>query len=180
MYPGFVGLAKSVAKIQVKQPLQNEITSVNATTTNSIFCTQVVDKGFSLGFSEKNDVIYPKIKPTESQSEAISFLKDLTGDAETTFKNREEEAGALSYVVNTWQEAFNKEYAKSTVKKELDMAKEDLKLLEQAGQGQLVYTDILGNTNVRSFEDVFKQRRGVKLLLFSLMSLLINFSLFFF
>lgn len=162
VYPGFEGLAKSVAKIKVKQPLQNEITSVNTTTTNSIFGTQVVDNGLSLGFSEKNDVIYPKIKPTESQSEAISFLKDLTGDAETTFKNREEEAGALSYVVNTWQEAFNKEYAKSTVKKELDMAKEDLKLLEQASQGQLVYTDILGNTNVRSFEDVFKQRRGVK------------------
>ena len=162
VYAGFESLAKSVAKSHIKQPTQNTNTNVKTNATASIFGTQIVDNEFDLGFSGKTTNTYPEIQPTESQSEAINFLKDITSDAETTFKNREDEAGALSVVVNTWQEVFNKQYAKSTVKKELQTAKEDLRYLEQASKGQIGYTDFLGNNHIRSFEDVFKQRRGVK------------------
>ena len=123
-------------------------------------------------FSIEKTPVYPEIQPTESQSEAIGFLKDLTNEAETTFKNREDEAGALSATINAGHEVINwwrknfenrqNDFAKSTVKKELKDLKDDLQLLEQASKGQVGYTDFLGNTRIKSFEEVFKQRRGVK------------------
>ena len=151
VYAGFESLAKSVAKSQIKQPTQNTNANVKINATASIFGTQIVDNEFDLGFSGKTTNTYPEIQPTESQSEAINFLKDITSDAETTFKNREDEAGGLSATVNAgyevsnwWRKTFENrqnDYAKSTVKKELQAAKEDLQLLEQASKGQVGYTD---------------------------------------
>ena len=68
----------------------------------------------------------------------------------------------MSYIVNQWQESFNRQYAKSTVKKEIEVAKKDVNVLEKAGKGQIGYTDFLGITHTKSFEEVFKEQRGVK------------------
>ena len=107
VYAGFESLAKSVAKSQIKQPTQNTNANVKINATASIFGTQIVDNEFDLGFSGKTTNTYPEIQPTESQSEAINFLKDITSDAETTFKNREDEAGGLSATVNAGYEVSN-------------------------------------------------------------------------
>ena len=160
VYPGFESLAKSATKPQIKQPAQPMPSS--AKPSSSIFGSEIISsEPYSISI-ERTTSTYPETQLTEVQDEAINFLKDLTGEAETTFQNRENEAGTLSAVVNTWQEVFNKQYAKSTLKKELQMAKTDLHLLEQAGKGQLGYTDFVGNTHIRSFEDVFKSSRGVR------------------
>lgn len=160
VYPGFEILAKSVVKSKVKQPFQVSPSPVKPTT--SIFGSEIIGDDTDPFSIERTTQTNSEFKLTQSQNEAINFLKDLTGKAEKNFKSREDESGVLSGVVNTWQEVFNKQYAKSTVKKELKSAKEDLRLLEQAGKGQLGYTDFLGNEYIKSFEDVFKQRRGVK------------------
>ena len=164
VYAGFESLAKSVAKSHIKQPKQNTNTNANIKTYSavSIFGTRNVSSEINPYSVERTTITYPEIQPTESQSEAINFLKDLTNEAETTFKNREDEAGALSTVVNIWHESLKDQYAKSNVKKELQSAKDDLQMLERASKGQVGYTDFFGNTHIRSFEDVFKQRRGVK------------------
>lgn len=167
VYAGFESLAKSVAKSHIKQPTSNANINVKTNNRASIFGSQNTDN-----YAEPLTIAYPEIQPTESQREAINFLKDITSDAEITFKNREDEAGLLSAtvnagheVINWWRKTFENrqnDYAKSTVKKELQRAKEDLQLLERASKGQADYTDFLGNTHIRNFEDVFKQRRGVK------------------
>ena len=102
------------------------------------------------------------VTPLASHQEALGFLQQITNEADTAFQAREKESGVMSSVVNTWQEMFNEQYARSTVQRELTTAKEDLRLLEKASKGELQETDFLGNTRNKSFEEVFKERRGVE------------------
>ena len=124
IYPGFESLARTVVKSQVKSPSQTAQTPVKPNT--SIFGSEIIFDDTDPFSIERTTKTNTEIQLTPSQNNAINFLKDLTGEAETTFKNREDESGVLSGVVNTWQEVFNKQYAKSTVKKEIQSAKEDL------------------------------------------------------
>lgn len=97
-----------------------------------------------------------------SEKEGIDLLKTITGEAKQIVDARESEAGFLSSAVNTWQEVFNKELAKSTVTREIKNAETDIKLLEAAAKGEAVNTNYFtGETTSTSFEEMFKKRRGV-------------------
>ena len=150
VYTGFETLATSAIKTKSTQNNSN------------IFGIEYV-KDKNAGFTiERNTVTNTPVQPTPSQTKAIEFLSSICSEAETVFKEREDEAGAISAIVNTWKEIFDKEYAKSTVKKEIQALEEELKVLDKASKGELTTRDILGNVRTKTFEGTFLQRRGVK------------------
>ncbi len=150
VYTGFETLATSAIKTKSTQNNSN------------IFGIEYV-KDKNAGFTiERNTVTNTPVQPTPSQTKAIEFLSSICSEAETVFKEREDEAGAISAIVNTWKEIFDKEYAKSTVKKEIQALEEELKVLDKASKGELTTRDILGNVRTKTFEETFLQRRGVK------------------
>ena len=150
VYTGFETLATSVVKTK------------NTQKNSNIFGIEYV-KDKNAGFTiEENTVTSTTVQPTPSQTKAIEFLSSICSEAETVFKEREDEAGAISAIVNTWKEIFDKEYAKSTVNKEIQALEEELKVLDKASKGELTTRDILGNVRTKTFEETFLQRRGVK------------------
>lgn len=159
VYPGFEHLAVSKkGNTGAKKPDQPTPLSPN----NNLFGLAGV-KDLSIGVTlERSNPNYSTITPTQSQTDAINFLKELTTDADTIVKERDKEAGVLSTVVNTWQEVFNKEYAKSTVRSEISKTKQDLILLEKSSKGEPISYDFLGNPKVSTFEETFRTTRGVE------------------
>ena len=159
VYPGFENLAvstkgnKDAAKTESSTPVSQ----------NKNLFEIGGAKDLSIGVTlERTNQNYATLTPTQSQTEAINFLKDITTDADTTVKEREKESGVLSTVVNGWQEVFNKEYAKTTVKNEITKTKQDLIQLEKASKGEPIAYDFLGNPKVATFEETFKKTRGVE------------------
>lgn len=155
IYPGFENLALTADKHKktdrTPAPVLPNMFN-NSESGNNL-------KGLSLEHSSDQ---YMLLEPTEMQTLSIDFLKTITGEADNIVKERENEAGLLSDVVNTWQEVFNKELAKSTVKKEIQDAKTDTQLLEKAARGEIRQTNFTGETTVTTFEEMFQKRRGVK------------------
>lgn len=148
IYPGFESLSASNKKMLENSPVF------------SIGLNLDKQKGISI---EKTPKSSEKIEPTEVQTSAIDFLKTVTGQANDTVTERDKEAGVLSSTVNLWQETFNKDLAKSTVKNEIKSTQEDIKLLERASRGEAVYDNLFtGETVSTSFEEMFKKRRGVE------------------
>lgn len=148
IYPGFESLSASNKKMLENSPVF------------SIGLNLDKQKGISI---EKTPKSSEKILPTEVQTSAIDFLKTVTGQANDTVTERDKEAGVLSSTVNLWQETFNKDLAKSTVKNEIKSTQEDIKLLERASRGEAVYDNLFtGETVSTSFEEMFKKRRGVE------------------
>lgn len=159
VYPGFEHLAVS-KKNNNEQKQASTPTSI--TPNNNLFGTGGT-KDLSVGVTlERSNYNYATLTPTQTQSDSIKFLKDITTEADTLVKNQDKEAGALSSVVNTWQEVFNKEYAKSTVKKEISKTKQDLIQLEKAAKGEPIAYDFLGEPIIQTFEETFKNTRGVE------------------
>ena len=114
------------------------------------------------GYQSSTQTI-PSRMPAEAEMAALYFLGDITNQSEAMVEERDREAGAMSAVVNTWQEFFNKQYAKSTVKDKVKDSKSDLELLQKAAFGQVTkFNYITLSDEVISFEDMFKKRRGVK------------------
>lgn len=110
---------------------------------------------------ENNTPSVPKY--TEEQKMAVDSLSAMTSEADTMVKEREKEAGPLSAVVNAWQEIFNKELAKSTVKAQIKDTKNDLNYLEKVASGEVSRKTYIGNERVNvSFDEAYKERRGVK------------------
>lgn len=100
--------------------------------------------------------------PTDAQSNAINFLKTITGEAKNIVDEREKESGVLSSAVNSWKELFDKELAKSTITKEIKSAQIDIELLENAANGKVTNTSYFTKeTQSINFEKMFKKRRGV-------------------
>ena len=148
IYPGFESLSASNKKMLENSPVF------------SIGLNLDKQKGISI---EKTPKSSEKTEPTEVQTSAIDFLKTVTGQANDTVTERDKEAGVLSSTVNLWQETFNKDLAKSTVKNEIKSTQEDIKLLERASRGEAVYDNLFtGETVSTSFEEMFKKRRGVE------------------
>ena len=170
VYAGFESLAKSVAKSQVKQPSQGENTKSKG--ASSIFGTQIIENDYNPYGIEKKEDSFSEIQLTQSQQEAITFLNNLTKEAKAIFENREKEAGFISELLNQEHERINTQlehyaneknyYAKSALKSELSATEKDIQLLEQASRGEVGYVDFWGNPRVKSFEEVFKEVRGVK------------------
>lgn len=158
IYPGFENLAVSKKGNKETKKL-NQPTPMNS--NNNLFGVNGV-KDLLIGVTlERSSNNYATMTPSQSQSDAINFLKDITAEADTIVKERENEAGALSNLVNTWQEIFNNEYAKSTVKKEISKTKQDLILLEKAAKGEPISYDFIGNPEISTFEETFRNTRGV-------------------
>lgn len=159
VYPGFENLA--VSKKGNKDTKKTDLPTPLAA-NNNLF-NAVGEKDLSVGLTlerTKND--YATLTQTQSQADAINFLKDITTEADTIVTERDKESGAISSVINTWQEVFNKEYAKSTVKKEISKTKQDLIQLEKASKGEPIAYDFLGNPKVSTFEETFRSTRGVE------------------
>lgn len=159
VYPGFENLA--VSKKCNKEAKKTNLPTPLAA-NNNLFNSRG-EKDLSVGVTlerTKND--YATLTPTQSQADAINFLKDITTEADTIVTERDKESGVLSSVVNTWQEVFNKEYAKTTVKNEITKTKQDLIQLEKASKGELIAYDFLGEPIVQTFEETFKKTRGVE------------------
>lgn len=94
VYTGFETLATSAIKTKSTQNNSN------------IFGIEYV-KDKNAGFTiERNTVTNTPVQPTPSQAKAIEFLSSICSEAETVFKEREEEAGAISAIVNTWKETM--------------------------------------------------------------------------
>ncbi len=101
--------------------------------------------------------------PTAEEYVALSFLGEITEEADRTVRARETEAGGVSYMVNLWQEMLNQQYAKSTVKEEVEDSQKDLEILQKASLGQLSRFNFITMQNEEiSFEDAFKKQRGVE------------------
>ena len=67
---------------------------------------------------------------TKSETEALYFIERITKDADRTMTDYDNDvAGILADTVNLWNEAFNKEHSKSTVKKNINKTLEDIKRL---------------------------------------------------
>lgn len=159
VYPGFEHLV--VSKKNNKEAIKpNQITPI-APNSNLFEGGKVKDLsiGVTLEHSSNN---YATFIPTHSQADAINFLKDITTEADSIVKERDKESGALSSVVNTWQEIFNEEYARSTVKNEISKTKQDLILLEKASKGEPIAYDFLGKPIIKTFEEIFRNTRGVE------------------
>lgn len=159
VYPGFENLAvskkgnKEAKKgAQPAPPLEN----------SNLFGTGL-EKDLSKGVTlERTQKSYTPHQPTEPQTEAINFLKEITAEADAIVTERDMESGALSSLVNTWQEIFNKEYSKTTVKNEITKTKQDLIQLEKASKGEPLAYDFLGEPIHQTFEETFKSTRGVE------------------
>lgn len=159
VYPGFENLA--VSKKNNNESKKADIPSPIAPNNNLFGAVGVKD--LSIGVTlERSNHNYANITPTQSQTDAINFLKEITTEADTILKEQDKESGVISSVVNTWQELFNKEYAKSTVKKELSKTQQDLALLEKSSKGEPIAYDFLGNPKVSTFEETFRSTRGVE------------------
>lgn len=159
VYPGFENLA--VSKKNNNESKKADIPSPIAPNNNLFGAVGIKD--LSIGVTlERSKNNYATILPTQSQTDAINFLKDITNEADAIVKEQDKESGVLSSVVNTWQELFNKEYAKSTVKKELSKTQQDIALLEKSSKGEPIAYDFLGNPKVSTFEETFRSTRGVE------------------
>jgi len=102
---------------------------------------------------------------SNSQKDALTFLSGNLDNANSTLLEQEKEAGAVSKLVNNWNEVFNKENAKSTLKRTLAETNREIDLLIKASNGELSEYDILLNgisKKTVSFEDEFQKLRGVK------------------
>lgn len=100
---------------------------------------------------------------TEGQKLAMEFLTGNLSAAKQNMADREKEAGPLSSVVNTWKEVFDKELAKSTVKKQIASTDADVSQLEKAGRGEITRFNYAANKQENiSFEETFQKQRGVK------------------
>lgn len=159
VYPGFENLVVSTKGN--KDATKTESPSPVAQNKNLFEMSGAKD--LSIGVTiERTDQNYATLTPTQSQAEAIKFLKDITTDADIIVTERDKESGVLSSVVNSWQEVFNKEYAKTTVKNEITKTKQDLIQLEKASKGEPIAYDFLGNPKLATFEETFKKTRGVE------------------
>ena len=146
VYAGFESLTSNAKVKSEKSP--------------TIFGTEYVndeDKGLTV---ERTAVSNNEIQPTQSQSEAIEFLDSICSDAETVFENRQDEAGVVSKaIVNFFT---RRELKTKTVKKEIQALEEELKVLDKASKGELTTREFLGDVRVKTFEEAFKQLRGVE------------------
>ena len=146
VYAGFESLTSNAKVKSEKSP--------------TIFGTEYVndeDKGLTV---ERTAVSNNEIQPTQSQSEAIEFLDSICSDAETVFENRQDEAGVISKaIVNFFT---RRELKTKTVKKEIQALEEELKVLDKASKGELTTREFLGDVRVKTFEEAFKQLRGVE------------------
>lgn len=159
VYPGFENLA--VSKKGNKEPKKEDSLIQIGPNKNLFGGSRVRD--LSVGVTlERFEHNYAVLTPTQSQADAIDFLKDITTEADSIVKERDKEAGTLSSIVNTWQEIFNKEYARSTVQKEISKTKQDLTLLEKASKGEPIAYDFLGEPIIQTFEETFRNARGVE------------------
>ncbi len=159
VYPGFENLAVSK---KGNKDVKNTDQPTPTVPNNNLFGAVGI-KDLSIGVTlERSKTNYATILPTQSQTDAINFLKDITNEADAIVKEQDKESGVLSSVVNTWQELFNKEYAKSTVKKELSKTQQDIALLEKSSKGEPISYDFLGNPKVSTFEESFRNTRGVE------------------
>lgn len=118
--------------------------------------------GYSVGFEKFNQ---PQKEPVYSQlqSIAMNFLEGNLNAAKENMTEREDEAGALSWCVNSWKEIFDKELAKSTVKSKIEATATDVAQLKKAASGELLTTNYINGTKEKiSFEETFQKQRGVK------------------
>ena len=119
------------------------------------------EDNISLSILESEEAI--RRVPTAEEYVALSFLGEITEEADRTVRAREAEAGGVSYMVNLWQEMLNQQYAKSTVKEEVEDSQKDLEILQKASLGQLSRFNFITMQNEEiSFEDAFKKQRGVE------------------
>ena len=141
VYPGFEFLAKSLKNHNSQSPLLRK--------SNNVFCSGFV-KDKNLGISVERKVKdYAIIQPTPQQTVAIDFLKNITSQASLIVNERDNESGALSEVVNTWQELFNKEYSRSLVRANISKTRQDIDSLEKSAKGEPLSFDLLGNPMVK-------------------------------
>ncbi len=154
VYPGFEYLVKSSGK--------NDSHSILLRNSQSnVFGTGFI-KDKNIGISvERKPKDYATIQPTSQQAEAISFLKNITSQASLIVNERDKESGVLSDVVDSWQEYFNKEYSRSSVRANISKTQQDLISLEKSAKGEPLSFDLLGNPIISSFEETFKRTRGV-------------------
>ena len=94
---------------------------------------------------------------------AISFLKSISEPASSMVEKRDMEGGFNSDLVNWFIErGKNEEFGRTNVKSEISKLQSDIKFLELAAKGEAKQFSVLrGYYNV-TFEEAFKQTRGVE------------------
>lgn len=156
IFPGFEFLAESPSSKQPAAAKSNVFgTGFNSNETIGLCVEQEHLPDIPLTLPDK--------KIGVAEKEGIDFLKTITGEADSIVKEHEKESGVLTSVVNSWQEVFNQEVAKSTITNEIKSAKLDIKTLELAAKGKSVTKNYFtGETGTISFEEMFKKQRGVE------------------
>ena len=162
VYPGFENLAVVKKEVKDTKEPKTQPSPLAPSNTSNLFGAGF-NKDLSLGVTvERSSNNYATLTPTQTQANTINFLKDITSEASSIVNEQDKKSGAISSLVNFWQENFNKQYSKSYVKGQISQTQQDLILLEKSAKGEPISYDFLGNPTILSFEETFRKSRGVE------------------